>query len=67
MPYLFSLAGRPSAARERSRAIALEDGDYGLGPEGLKGNEDLGQMSAWFLFTALGFYPGSFERYVALL
>ena len=26
-------------------------------PDGLAGNDDLGQMSAWFVFTALGFYP----------
>lgn len=38
-------------------AIALEDGDYGLGPEGLRGNEDLGQMSAFFIFSAFGWYP----------
>ncbi|OZB63842.1 MAG: hypothetical protein B7X33_05270, partial [Lysobacterales bacterium 13-68-4] len=26
-------------------------------PDGLAGNDDLGQMSAWYVFTALGFYP----------
>lgn len=39
--------------------IAFKNGDYGLGPTGLLGNEDLGQMSAWFLFSSLGFYPGA--------
>lgn len=30
---------------------------YRNGPNGLGGNDDCGQMSAWYLFTALGFYP----------
>jgi len=30
---------------------------YGDDPAGLCGNEDCGQMSAWFIFNALGFYP----------
>ena len=30
---------------------------YGPGPEGLCGNEDMGQMSAWYVFSAMGFYP----------
>lgn len=40
--------------------VAVEEGNYGLGPEGLLGNEDCGQMSAWFLFSSFGFYPGEF-------
>jgi putative alpha-1,2-mannosidase len=30
---------------------------YAPTPTGLAGNDDLGQMSAWYIFTALGFYP----------
>ena len=30
---------------------------YGPAPDGLGGNDDCGQMSAWYIFTALGFYP----------
>ena len=30
---------------------------YKPAPDGLGGNDDCGQMSAWYLFTALGFYP----------
>ena len=30
---------------------------YGTAPDGICGNEDCGQMSAWFIMTALGFYP----------
>ena len=31
--------------------------NFGSGPDGLPGNDDCGTMSAWYLFTALGFYP----------
>jgi putative alpha-1,2-mannosidase len=30
---------------------------YHVGPKGLSGNDDCGQMSAWYVFSALGFYP----------
>ena len=30
---------------------------YGIGPDGLCGNDDMGQMSAWYIFSAMGFYP----------
>jgi putative alpha-1,2-mannosidase len=30
---------------------------YGPGPDGLCGNDDVGQMSAWYIFSAMGFYP----------
>ena len=30
---------------------------YSAQPDGLSGNEDCGQMSAWYIFSALGFYP----------
>ena len=30
---------------------------YGVGPDGLCGNDDMGQMSAWYIFSAMGFYP----------
>jgi len=30
---------------------------YGAAPDGLCGNDDAGQMSAWYIFSALGFYP----------
>ena len=33
------------------------DSQYKPTPDGLAGNDDLGQMSAWLVFTALGFYP----------
>jgi len=53
--YLFVDAGRPDLAGRWSR-WAME-ATYGNGPDGLPGNDDCGTMSAWYLFTALGFYP----------
>ncbi|KAL7627275.1 hypothetical protein AAE478_001464 [Parahypoxylon ruwenzoriense] len=55
VPYLYSLIGYPSAAAERIRALAWDN--YNATSAGLSGNEDLGQMSAWYVFSALGFYP----------
>jgi predicted alpha-1,2-mannosidase len=53
--YLFDLAGRPDLTQKWSRWIAATK--FGDGPDGLPGNDDGGTMSAWLLFTALGFYP----------
>jgi predicted alpha-1,2-mannosidase len=53
--YLYAYAGAPWKAAGRVREIASTL--YGTGPEGLCGNEDCGQLSAWYLFSALGFYP----------
>ncbi|KAI0521394.1 glycoside hydrolase family 92 protein [Xylaria bambusicola] len=55
IPYLYSLIGYPNAAAKRIRSIAWDN--YNATSSGLSGNEDLGQMSAWYLFSALGFYP----------
>lgn len=53
--YLYSYAGQPWRTQERLRQIV--DSQYKAAPDGLSGNDDLGQMSAWLLFTQLGFYP----------
>ncbi len=55
VPYLYAYAGAPwlAAARARQVATAL----YATGPDGLCGHDRGGQLSAWFVFTALGFYP----------
>lgn len=53
--YLYSWAGRPDRTAERVRQIL--DTQYRAAPDGLAGNEDCGQMSAWYIFSALGFYP----------
>ncbi|KAJ8123887.1 hypothetical protein ONZ43_g264 [Nemania bipapillata] len=55
VPYLYSLIGHPNSAAERIRTIAWDG--YNATSAGLSGNEDLGQMSAWYVFSALGFYP----------
>ncbi|KAJ7342642.1 glycosyl hydrolase family 92-domain-containing protein [Mycena albidolilacea] len=55
IPYLYALAGAASKTQERVREIAKAN--YNNTPVGLSGNEDCGQMSAWYLFSALGFYP----------
>jgi predicted alpha-1,2-mannosidase len=55
MAYLYNYAGQPWKTQQRVRQIM--DELYGSHPEGLSGNEDCGQMSAWLIFSALGFYP----------
>jgi predicted alpha-1,2-mannosidase len=55
IPYLYPWTDRPWRTQERVRMIL--DTMYGTGPAGLCGNDDLGQMSAWYVFSALGFYP----------
>jgi len=60
--YLYDYAGAPWRTQERLKQIV--DSQYKPTPDGLAGNDDLGQMSAWLLFTSLGFYPvtpGSLE------
>ncbi|MFD1770010.1 GH92 family glycosyl hydrolase [Sphingobacterium suaedae] len=55
--YLHNLAGIPWKGQERIRLILRNQ--YHTGYDGLGGNDDCGQMSAWYLFSALGFYPVS--------
>jgi predicted alpha-1,2-mannosidase len=53
--YLYAYAGQPW--RTQARLKQIMDSQYAARPDGLAGNDDLGQMSAWYVFTALGFYP----------
>ncbi|KAI1815825.1 glycoside hydrolase family 92 protein [Poronia punctata] len=55
VPYLYSMIGDQNSAAERIRRIAFDN--YNTTSAGLSGNEDLGQMSGWYVFSALGFYP----------
>lgn len=55
MAYLYVYAGQPWKTQELVQRIA--EGLYTPAPDGLSGNEDCGQMSAWYIFSALGFYP----------
>lgn len=56
-PYSYAMIGYPEATQERVKEIAYKE--YNATSAGLSGNEDLGQMSAWYVFSALGFYPVS--------
>lgn len=55
LPYLYMYAG--AATKTQARLKQIVDSQYRPAPDGLVGNDDLGQMSAWMLFTSLGFYP----------
>jgi predicted alpha-1,2-mannosidase len=54
IPYLYSFAGAPWKTQERVRQAARL---YNNTPAGVPGNDDCGQISTWFVFAALGFYP----------
>jgi len=53
--YLFNEAGRPDRTQYWARKIMEKK--YTTGPEGIAGNDDGGTLSAWYIFSALGFYP----------
>lgn len=53
--YLYNWTDEPWKTQERVRMIL--DHQYKPQPDGLGGNDDCGQMSAWYIFSALGFYP----------
>ncbi|MEZ4800052.1 MAG: GH92 family glycosyl hydrolase [Flavobacteriales bacterium] len=55
IPYLYNWTGHPEKTQSRVRMIM--DNMYGSNVDGLCGNDDAGQMSAWYIFSALGFYP----------
>lgn len=57
MAYLYNFVGKPHKTQQRIRQIMGEL--YSNAPDGLSGNEDCGQMSAWLVFSAMGFYPVS--------
>ena len=53
--YLYAMAGKPERTQELVRQIF--DTQYLPEPNGLCGNDDCGQMSAWYMLSAMGFYP----------
>jgi len=55
IPYLYNWTGSPWKSQQRVRMIC--ETMYKDAPDGLCGNDDCGQMSAWYVFSALGFYP----------
>lgn len=52
--YMYTMLGQPWKAAERVREVLTTM--YNDGEEGLCGNEDVGQMSAWYILSAMGFY-----------
>ena len=63
--YLYNVLGKPWECQKWVRYIA--DNFYGNKPDALSGNDDCGQMSAWYLFNCMGFYPvcpGSDEYWI---
>jgi hypothetical protein len=55
MAYLYSYAGQPWKTQARVKEILKTM--YQNAPDGLSGNEDCGQMSAWYVLSSMGFYP----------
>ncbi len=55
VPYLYNWAGQPWKTQAQVRRIL--EMQYKPTPDGLGGNDDCGQMSAWYMFSAMGFYP----------
>lgn len=55
VPYMYNYIGKPWKTQEIVRKINKEM--YKATPDGLCGNDDCGQMSAWYIFSAMGYYP----------
>ncbi|MEN8192805.1 MAG: GH92 family glycosyl hydrolase [Bacteroidota bacterium] len=62
LPYLYNYVGKPWKTQEIVHKILTEL--YSDDPEGIAGNEDCGQMSAWYILSSLGFYPVSPGQYI---
>ncbi|MDN3594011.1 GH92 family glycosyl hydrolase [Zunongwangia endophytica] len=55
VPYLYNWTNTPWKSQDKIRMILKTK--YQTGSDGLSGNDDFGQMSAWYIFSSLGFYP----------
>jgi predicted alpha-1,2-mannosidase len=55
IPFMYNFTKSPWKTQEKVQLILLDE--YSDGPGGLSGNDDAGQMSAWYVFAAMGFYP----------
>ena len=55
IPYLFNFSNAPDKTSDW--VCTIREGRYSATPGGLPGNDDLGSMSSWYVFSALGFYP----------
>ena len=60
IPWLYNALAQPWKTQQRVRSVAATE--YGTGPSGLPGNDDLGTMSAWYVFASLGIYPQTPSR-----
>lgn len=56
VPYLYNAIGMPWLTQLRVDDILVKSKLYNAGPNGLPGNDDCGQISAWLVLSALGFY-----------
>jgi len=55
IPFMYNYTASPWKTQKTVRSILNEE--YSDGPGGLSGNDDAGQMSAWYVFAAIGLYP----------
>lgn len=55
MAYLYNFVNKPHKTQQKVHQILTEL--YTNEPDGISGNEDCGQMSAWYIFSSMGFYP----------
>jgi predicted alpha-1,2-mannosidase len=55
IPYLFNYSGEWQKTQQTVKHLLQNE--YSIGTGGLSGNDDAGQMSAWYVFSAMGFYP----------
>lgn len=55
IPFMYNFTNAPYKTQQVVQQILREE--YSDGPGGLSGNDDAGQMSAWYVFAAMGFYP----------
>ena len=55
IPFMYNYTASPWKTQQHVQKILAEE--YSDGPGGLSGNDDAGQMSAWYVFAAMGFYP----------
>ncbi|WP_172435818.1 GH92 family glycosyl hydrolase [Sediminicola luteus] len=54
-PFMYNFSGQAWKTQDWVHEIVSTE--YGVGPGGLSGNDDAGQMSAWLVFAQMGFYP----------
>jgi predicted alpha-1,2-mannosidase len=65
IPWMYNGLGAPAKTQATVRQIV--DTAYGTGPSGLPGNDDLGTMSSWYVFAAIGMFPQTPGRAEMLL